>query len=328
MSAGARPFAGLRPERVLDAVERFGLRPTGALLALDSFENRVFRVGLDGGEAVVVKFYRPGRWTDQAILEEHAFLAELEAAELPVVPVLRHSGRSLHDHRGLRYALFPVAGGRSFEGGAEALFRLGALIGRLHAVGGRRPFIARPRLDPVAAILSARAKALASRLVPATLEKAYEAACLALAAQVAHTAKRLPPQPILRLHGDLHRGNVLWDEARGPLLVDFDDALLGPAVQDLWMLPGEDAARPSPEREALLEGYRRFAALPDAALAFAPLLRAARLAHWVGWIAERWADPAFPAAFPQLAEEAFWAEHVTDLGALARELESGESAAG
>lgn len=194
---------------------------------------------------------------------------------------------------------------------------------------GRRPcFVASLKLDPAAVIPPARTKALASRLVPIVLAEAYKAACLALAEQAARSAKRLPPQPIQQRHGDLHRGNVLWDDAPGPLLVDFDDLLLGPAVRALRMLSGKDAAHPSPEREALLEGDGRFVELTDAALSFAPLLRAARLAHSVGWIPARWIDPALPLAFPQFADEAFWAENVADRGALARALETGERTAG
>lgn len=327
MSAGARPFAGLYPERILEAVERLGLRPSGALLALNSFENRVFRIGLEDGEAVVAKFYRPRRWSDAAILEEHAFLAELAAADLPVVAALRLGGSTLHRHRGFRYALFEARGGRPFAEGPQALELLGALAARLHAVGRIRPFRARPRLDPPAAIGRAAEHVLASGLMPQELTGAYRAASRRLAEAAARALADLPPQPPLRLHGDLHRGNILWDEREDrPLLVDFDDALLGPAVQDLWMLPGEDAARPSPEREALLEGYRRFADLSPSAFAWVPLLRAARQAHWVGWIAARWRDPAFPPAFPQLAEASFWEEHAKDLVVLAECLERGAEA--
>lgn len=320
--SGGRPFAGLRPEIILAAVEKLGLRPSGELLALNSFENRVFRVGLETGDAVVLKFYRPRRWSDEAILEEHAFLEELAAADLPVVPAFRFAGNTLHRLRGFRYALFPARGGRSFEGGAEALYRLGALIARLHAVGVRGDFLARPRFDPIASIRRAREQALASGLIPPALAAGYAEASRLLAEAAAEAIPRLPPQPVLRLHGDLHRGNILWDDREEALLLlDFDDAVLGPPVQDLWMLPAEDAAHPSPDRQALLEGYRLFGEIADAALAWTPLLRAVRQAHWVGWIAERWRDPAFPQAFPQLAEPIFWQEHVEDLRELAQALE-------
>ncbi|MDW8480227.1 MAG: serine/threonine protein kinase [Xanthomonadales bacterium] len=314
-----RPFAGLTPERILEAVEALGLEASGACLSLHSFENRVFRVGLADGGAVVVKFYRPGRWSEAAILEEHAFLAELAAAELPVVPPLALRGATLHRRHGFLHALFPVRGGRPFAGGAEPLEWLGRTIARLHRVGARGGFRARPALDPPARIAAARRAVLRSPLLPAALRTAYAAASGALAAAARAALAGLPPQPPLRLHGDLHPGNLLWGES-GPLLLDFDDAVTGPAVQDLWMLPPEDLGRPTPESEALLAGYRVFAELPPGALAWVPLLRAARVAHWVGWVVARWADPAFPRAFGHLAEPRFWEEHVEDLRALASAL--------
>jgi Ser/Thr protein kinase RdoA (MazF antagonist) len=312
MSMGATPYANLTPDLVLDAVAACGLWPDGRLLALNSYENRVWQVGLEDAAPVIAKFYRPGRWSDAAIEEEHAFAAELAADELPMVAPLAFDGRTQLRHAGYRYALYPRRGGRAptLES-AEQLQWLGRLIARLHAVGTRRPFVHRERVDRATLIERPAHAVLASPLLPTTLAPAYRAAAQRLDAAVAARIDALGPLRTLRLHGDCHPGNLLWTDA-GPHFVDLDDARMGPAVQDLWMLAHDDAAM----RE-LLDGYTSMRDFDDGELALVPALRAMRQVHHAGWIAQRWNDPAFPAAFPFAAEPRWWEQHVSDLHELA-----------
>ncbi len=316
MSDSAQPYAGLHPERVLDAIAAAGLAPDGRLLALNSYENRVYQVGLEDGSFIVAKFYRPARWSDAAIGEEHAFTLELAAAELPVVAPLAFAGRTLLEHAGFRYALFPRRGGRAPElESAEPLRWMGRLIARLHGVGGRAPFRHRGVLDRATLIARPARAVLASGLLPADRRERYRAAIARLDAAIAAREAALGPLRHLRLHGDCHPGNVLWTDA-GPHFVDLDDACMGPAVQDLWML-----AHGVVEMEALLEGYAEFGEFDRRELALVPALRAMRQVHHAGWIAARWHDPAFPAAFPFVAEARWWDEHLDDLAAAAEALE-------
>ena len=310
----AAPYAGLDPERVLAAVEAAGHVPDGRLLALPSYENRVYQVGLEAGGFAVVKFYRPGRWTDAAIAEEHGFVAELAAAELPVVAPLACAGRTLLKHGGFRYAVYPRRGGHApVLESAETLAWLGRLLARVHEVGARTPFIARGALDLDAFLRQPAAAVLDSGLLPAHREAAYLAAMARLDRLLGARFAAVPAR-LLRLHGDCHAGNVLWTEA-GPALVDFDDARMGPAVQDLWMLATDEVAM-----EQLLEGYEQVRPFARAELALVPALRTLRQVHHAGWIAARWHDPAFPHAFPFAGEARWWDEHLADLDSLAEDL--------
>ncbi|UGB45263.1 serine/threonine protein kinase [Frateuria edaphi] len=307
MNIGA-PYANLTPDLVLDAVGACGLWPDGRLLALNSYENRVWQVGIEEAAPVIAKFYRPGRWSDDAIAEEHAFACELAADELPMVAPLAFDGRTLLEHAGYRYALYPRRGGRAptLES-TEQLEWLGRLIARLHAVGSRAPFRHRERVDRATLIARPAQAVLASPLLPSHLAEAYRAAVCRLDDAVTARLDAVGPARQLRLHGDCHPGNLLWTDA-GPHFVDLDDARTGPAVQDLWMLAHDAAAM-----DALLEGYTSMRDFDYAELALIPALRAMRQVHHAGWIAQRWADPAFPAAFPFAAEPRWWEQHVTDL---------------
>ena len=314
MSAAA-PYEGLTPDLVLAAVDAGGAWSDGRLLALNSYENRVFQVGLEDGGFVVAKFYRPDRWTDAAIEEEHAFARELADAELPMVAPLSVDGRTLLRQGGYRFALYPRRGGRapSLES-ADQLEWLGRLLGRMHAVGGRERFVARGTLDRAALIEAPVRAALGSDLLPAHLSDAYRQAAHRVDDAVAARFEAVGPVRRIRLHGDCHPGNVLWTDA-GPHFVDLDDARMGPAVQDLWMLASDDAMM-----DALLEGYGQFREFDLTELALIPALRAMRQVHYAGWIAERWHDPAFPAAFPFAAEARWWEQHIADLHELADDL--------
>jgi Ser/Thr protein kinase RdoA (MazF antagonist) len=319
---GTHPFDALTPERVLDAVERLGVPCDGRLFALNSFENRVYQVGREGAEPVIAKFYRPGRWSDAEILEEHAFLAELAAAELPVAaPLADGQGRTLStmalDLEGdgvlpCRVALFPRLAGRSPDlESSEHLEWLGRLVARLHLIGARQPFRTRPRLSVERLGDTALADTLAGALLPDGLRGRYERSVRALLGRVRGAIAANPARQ-LRLHGDLHRGNLLWGEA-GPLFVDFDDCLTGPAIQDLWMLlPGDEEERRSAVGD-LVAGYETFRPFDWSELALIEPLRALRMVHHAGWLSARFDDPAFPRAFPYAAQARFWEEQLMAL---------------
>lgn len=315
------PYASLTPDLVLDAVSACALWPDGRLLALNSYENRVWQVGLERVESeptapVIAKFYRPGRWTDAAIIEEHRFAQELADAELPVVAPLAFAGHTLLRHQGFRYALSPRHGGRAPElEASDQLQWLGRLIARMHVVGARAPFAHRSRLDQETMVERPMRAVLDSSLLPISLHTNYRAAATRLDDAIGARLAAIGPVRQLRLHGDCHPGNVLWTEA-GPHFVDLDDARSGPAVQDLWMLANDERAL-----AALLEGYRQFRDFDDRELALIPALRAMRQLHYAGWIAARWHDPAFPAAFPFAAESRWWEQHIADLHELSDELE-------
>jgi Ser/Thr protein kinase RdoA (MazF antagonist) len=310
------PYSGLSPDTALDAIAAAGLDPDGRLLALNSYENRVYQVGLEEGGFVVAKFYRPQRWSDAAIAEEHAFAHELADAELPVVAPLAFDGETLLRHAGFRYALYPRRGGRAGEmESREHLEWIGRLLARMHAVGARAPFRYRGALDRDTFIKAPSRAVLASALLPARLQEKYAQAVARVAAAVAARFDAVGAVARIRLHGDCHPGNLLWTDA-GPHFVDLDDARTGPAVQDLWMLAGDDDSL-----DTLLEGYAQFRDFDPRERALIPALRAMRQVHWAGWIAERWQDPAFPAAFPFASEPRWWEEHLQDLHEAADSLE-------
>jgi Ser/Thr protein kinase RdoA (MazF antagonist) len=318
MTASPRePYAGLTPDAVLDACESLGLACDGRQLTLNSYENRVYQIGIEGAAPLIAKFYRPARWTDAQILEEHAFAAELVEAEIPVVAPLAFGGATLHRHAGFRFALFARRGGRTPElDRDETLQWLGRFLGRIHMVGAKKPFEQRPALNFTTFGIESRDWLLEHDSVPADLRPAWHAAAdLALEA-VEATFRHVGPVETIRLHGDCHPGNVLWVEEgpdRGPHFVDLDDSRQGPAIQDLWMLlPGE---RREAERALghLVSGYEDFRDFDDRQLPLIEALRTLRLIHHSAWIARRWDDPAFPAAFPWFSGARYWEERILEL---------------
>ena len=304
----AASYARLDPDTVLDAVAAAGFEPDGRLLALGSYENRVYQVGVEDAKPVVAKFYRPARWSRAAIGEEHAFAHELAAAELPMVAPLVIDGRSLLEHDGFRYAIYPRQGGRAPElESADHLAWMGRLLARLHAIGARQAFRHRPTIDVDGFVRDAARLVLASGLLPTALAERYRRLADELADTLDARIAAIGPVAHLRLHGDCHLGNVLWTDS-GPHFVDLDDARMGPAVQDLWMLAPTRAAL-----DALLEGYVEFHDFDYRQLALIEPLRLMRQVHWAGWVAARWTDPAFPQAFPQVGEARWWEQHCNDL---------------
>jgi Ser/Thr protein kinase RdoA (MazF antagonist) len=307
------PFSLLDPDGILDALQSAGWRGDGRLLALNSYENRVYQAWLEDGASVVVKFYRPQRWTDAQILEEHRFTAELAAAEIPVVAPSDAGGTTLHAFGAWRFAVYPRRGGRAPElEDAAILRRIGRFIGRIHAVGARRAFVERPTLDLASFGTEPRDWLLEHRALPDTLLPAWRAAVDQCLEAVAAAFDRLGAYRTLRLHGDCHAGNVLWTDD-GPHFVDFDDARSGPAVQDLWMLLSGSPAEMAGQFGEVLEGYRDFMDFDRRELQLIEPLRTLRLIHYSAWIARRWEDPAFPAAFPWFGTDRYWQDRILEL---------------
>ena len=314
-----KPYAGLSPDVVLDAVESVGLRSDGRQFALNSYENRVYQVGIEDAVPLIAKFYRPRRWTDAQILEEHAFAAELAAEEIPVVAPLAFDGRTLLEHEGFRFTLFPRHGGRAPElEDPVTLEWLGRFIGRIHAVGAVHGFAHRPRIDVETFGVEPRDWLLASAFLPEDLRASWSGAA-ELAIEGARAAfARAGDVAGIRLHGDCHAGNVLWRPATGnapggPHFVDLDDARTGPAVQDLWMLLSGERESMCRQLGHVLRGYEDFMAFDDRELALVEALRTLRLLHYSAWIARRWDDPAFPIAFPWFNTQRYWQDRVLEL---------------
>ncbi len=307
------PYAGLTPETVLDALDTVGLRGDGRLLALNSYENRVYQVWLEDGGSVVAKFYRPGRWSDAQILEEHSFVQELAEREVPVVAPLALGATTLAAHAGFRFSVFPRRGGRTPElDRPDTLKWIGRFIGRIHAVGATRPFATRPALDAEGFGREPRDWLLQHHFVPPDLLEAWQGAVHLALASVAHCYERAGAVRTLRLHGDCHAGNILWTDA-GPHFVDFDDARSGPAVQDLWMLLSGDRAEMGGQLDDVLAGYEQFREFGPRELHLVEALRTLRLIHYSAWIARRWDDPAFPAAFPWFNTQRYWQDRILEL---------------
>jgi len=303
---GEADFRTLTPEAVIDAVESLGLRADGRVLALNSYENRVLRVGLEDSAPVVAKFYRPARWSDAQIREEHAFVRELHDEGLSVVPPLAFAGETLHAHGTLRFALFPLQGGHAPEmDRAEVRLALGETLGRLHAVGARMPFRHRESLEIDILGWASLDTLLDGPWIEPALHESFEDVGSALLEAVEERFAESEGAIQRRLHGDLHPGNVLWRDDR-PHLVDFDDARTGPAVQDLWMLLDAEPRRRETQLTDLMAGYERFCEFDRGELALVEALRALRIVHFHAWIARRWEDPAFPIAFPQFADRTHW----------------------
>ena len=312
-SSAEQPFAGLTPDVVIESLERLGIECDGRLFALNSYENRVYQVGVGAQEMRVLKFYRPGRWTDAQILEEHAFTRELLAADLPVAAPEIIDGATLLHHAGLRYALFPRLAARAVEIDARGSLELiGRTLGRMHAVGARARFAVRPALTSERLGWHARDVLLDSPLLDESLADKYAEVSGELLEAVDAAIERVGPAASIRLHGDCHLGNILWNE-RGPVFVDLDDCMMGPRVQDLWMfLSGSEDEREAQWRE-LVAGYRQFHDVEKFERELVEPLRALRMVHHAAWIASRWNDPAFPRAFPWFTSPRFWQEHVSDL---------------
>jgi Ser/Thr protein kinase RdoA (MazF antagonist) len=306
------PYEGLTPDVILGAAESCGCDCTGSILGLASYENRVYQIGTEEG-FVVAKFYRPGRWSTEAILEEHEFALELAEQEIPVVPPLVFGGETLHEHEGYRFALYERRGGRWPElGTSEDREWLGRFLGRLHRVGGVRRFKARATLSRHELGEHSVEDVLAGDWLPDHLVDSYESITTQLLKAVEQCFDEVGAYREIRIHGDCHRGNVLWTD-QGPHFVDLDDCMNGPAVQDLWLFLAGSRDEMAAQLGDLLEGYGQFCDFDYHELRLIEALRALRLMHYTAWITRRWHDPAFPRAFPWLGEPRYWEEHVQAL---------------
>ncbi len=306
-------FSSLTPDCVLSALESLGFRSDGRLLALNSYENRVYQIGMEEGPPLVAKFYRPARWTDDAILEEHAFVQELAEHEIPVVPALVLDRKSLHGFGGFRFAVFPRRGGRAPElEDPHTLEWMGRFLGRIHAVGATRTFQYRPSLNIENFGEQPRDYLLAHHFIPADIDAAYRSVGEQALEAVRGCFGRAGDVANIRLHGDCHAGNVLWTED-GPHFVDFDDSRMGPPVQDLWMLLSGDRADMVRQMADVLAGYEDFCDFDERELHLIEALRTLRLVHYSGWLAQRWEDPAFKQAFPWFNTQRYWQDRILEL---------------
>ncbi len=310
----SHPYEVLTPDAVMDALASVGLRGDGRLMALSSYENRVYQAHLEepveGHAAVVAKFYRPGRWSRAQILEEHAFAAELEDAEVPVVAPLVLGGATLHEHGGFAFSVSPRRGGRAPElDDAQVLEWIGRFLARIHMVGAGKPFASRPALDRQSFGQEPRDWLLGHRVIPLDVQAAWQRRCdeaLRMIEDTALGSRSTGGIAMIRLHGDCHPGNILWTPDEGPHFVDLDDARTGPAVQDLWMLLSGERAQRQRQLGALIDGYELLREFDRSELALVEPLRTLRLIHYSAWLARRWDDPIFPINFPWFGSSDYW----------------------
>ncbi len=308
----AHEYENLSYDLILTAIERLGLDPSGRILALNSYENRVFQIELNEKENIIAKFYRPGRWSDEAILEEHKFSLSLDKNEIPVVAPFEFKNNTMFFYEGFRFALFPSRGGRvpNLEN-MNNLQWIGRLIGRIHLMGENNPYEFRHKLDSKSFGWSAREAVLKGNLLPDECRQEYEEISEQLIKSTETIFKEIKPKYI-KLHGDCHPGNILWT-GMGPHFIDMDDGCNGPAVQDLWMLLNGNKDEIKKQILSLIDGYESFFVFNKAELNLIEALRSLRQLHYSGWITKRWGDPAFPLAFPWYTERSFWQGYISDL---------------
>jgi Ser/Thr protein kinase RdoA (MazF antagonist) len=308
------PYANLDPHLILDAVESAGFRCSGGLFALNSFENRVYQIGIEDEAPVIAKFYRPHRWSDAAILEEHQFALELEEHEIPVIaPIRSANGNTLHHFQDYRFAVFPRQGGRTMElDNLDHLEWMGRFIGRLHAVSACRPFKHRLHLDVKTYGYNSYEFLLTNDFFPLSLRDDFVATTDELLNKITQRFEITGRVNHIRLHGDCHAGNVLWNDT-GPRIVDLDDCLMGPAIQDIWMLvSGDTQALVNLQLDCILSGYQEFHDFNYAEIHLIEALRALRMIHYSAWLAKRWDDPAFPLNFPWFNTFDYWQMQLED----------------
>jgi len=308
------PYSTLTPDKVLTAVESLGFETDARIFALNSYENRVYQVGIVGGPSLIVKFYRPERWSEAQILEEHRFTEELAELELPVVTPMSFPGKgTLFEFEQFRVAVFPQFIGRPPElDNLDNLLVMGRFIGRMHAVGAISKFKHRVALTADRFAVDSRQFLLENDFIPGTLLPAYESLSADLIARVQEIYQAAGKVTTLRIHGDCHPGNVLWRNDT-PHFVDFDDAMQGPAIQDLWMMLSGDRDQRQGQLLELAEGYNEFYDFRPSELVLIEALRTMRIMHYSAWLARRWQDPAFPLSFPWFNTERYWAEHILEL---------------
>jgi len=313
LSDNKQPFYELKPNTVIDAVESIGYLSDGRIMALNSYENRVYQVGIDESEPLIAKFYRPQRWTDEQIGEEHRFMAQLVEQDLSVVaPIKSDTGQTLFSYDDYRFSIFVRKGGRAPElEDPEHLFQLGNTLGRIHLAGQAEPFKHRPTLDIQSYGIDST-DFISRELIPASLKAAYDSLTSDLLREIDAAFKRAGDVVYQRVHGDCHGGNILWRDDM-PHFVDFDDARMAPAIQDLWMLLTGDRHQQELQLGEVIDGYNEFASFNPRELHLVEALRTLRMMNYAAWIGRRWEDPAFPMSFPWFNTERYWGEHLLEL---------------
>jgi Ser/Thr protein kinase RdoA (MazF antagonist) len=310
INASKHPYTELTPEVVLNAIESVGLKTSARILALNSYENRVYQIGIEDDEPVIAKFYRPNRWSDEQILEEHQFCIDLAKLDNPVIaPIELRDGLTLSNYHGFRFAIYPRQGGYSPElDNLEHLHWIGRVIGRIHALGAIQPFKYRPEIHIKPYVIESSNFIIENGFIPDMLHDAYTS--------LIEDIKKLLTSPLnsynhqtIRLHGDCYPSNILWTD-KGPHFVDFDDCRNGPAVQDLWMFLSGERREQTIQISELLDGYCEFHDFNPVELNLIESLRTMRLIHYAGWLARRWDDPAFPRSFPWFNTQRYWEEHI------------------
>ncbi len=306
-------YAGLTPDTLLDAIEQCGYLTDGRFLALNSYENRVYQVGIEDSAPIIAKFYRPRRWSSESIIEEHEFALALVDQEIPVVAPLIINETSLHHFHGYRFALFPRQGGHWPElNTQEHREWMGRFIARIHLVGASQGFSHRPMLDIDSFGFKSYEFLLAEGFIPSHVETAYRTLAEDLLQQITEIYSNAGSLNTIRLHGDCHPGNILWTD-QGPHFVDLDDCRTGPAVQDIWMLISGERHEMQTQLIDIMEGYLQFRDFDHRELLLIEPLRTLRIMHYAAWLARRWEDPAFPRAFPWFNTPRYWEEHVLSL---------------
>ncbi len=306
-------YSGLTPDTLLDAVDQCGYQTDGRFIALNSYENRVYQVGIEAEVPIIAKFYRPGRWSNAAIAEEHGFAIELAEQEIPVVAPLHINATTLHTYKGYRFALFRRHGGHWPELNTQDDREwAGRFIARIHAVGATRPFKHRPTLDIDSFGQQSVRFLLEKGFIPAHIETAYSTLTEDLLQQITSAYNNAGNIQQIRLHGDCHPGNILWTDD-GPHFVDLDDCRTGPAIQDIWMLISGDRHEMQTQLIDIIEGYLQFHDFDHRQLQLIEPLRTLRILHYAAWLARRWEDPAFPRAFPWFNTARYWEEHILTL---------------
>lgn len=309
-----KPYENLDPSLILTAVESVGYLCSGSLLALNSYENRVYQVGIEEASPIIAKFYRPNRWSNEAILEEHAFCFELVDHEIPVIaPLMNEDGKTLHEYQGFRFALFPRRGGHALEqDNLDQLEWMGRFIGRLHAVAACKPYTHRPALTITTHGYQPYEFLKKNNFIPAFLKNDYYLTIENILQKISEVSKTISDLKIIRLHGDCHLGNVLWNN-EGPHIVDLDDSVMGPAIQDIWMLLSGDPLQMRIQLHTILDGYREFHDFDMRELHLIEVMRTLRMIQYSAWLANRWEDPAFPRAFPWFNTTHYWEEQLMNL---------------
>lgn len=311
--SGNHPFDTLTPDLLIDAVESQGFLSDGGFLALNSYENRVYQIGIENKTPMIAKFYRPNRWTDEQIFEEHQFCFQLQEQELPVVcPWINSEGKSISHHEGFRFALYERKGGRAPElDNLDNLFILGRLLGRFHGIGATQPFKYRPTLN-VKNFGWDSYELISKDFMPKELSPAYDSLAIDVLKAIDEILAGYGEINNIRVHGDCHSGNILWRDDY-PHFVDFDDARMAPAIQDIWMLLSGDREEQTAQITEIIQGYSEFYDFDYRQLRLIEVFRTLRIMHHSAWIARRWSDPAFPRAFSWFDSPRYWSDHILAL---------------